>query len=174
MIGLSGLEPERDIAIEIVGRRAGEKLHEELFNPYERPQPTPAEKILLAEREPLDPAWVEETFDEIGLLVLEGDAAALAAKVAELSPRRALPLPSGPRPRLRPLHAAVIFALSVTAARSRSTGLRRLRRDSGAGGALTALLRAGARGQAAARVGGPRARAARRRRACSRAARAIR
>jgi len=85
MIELSGLQPDRDIAIEIVGRRPGEKLHEELFNPYERPQPTPAEKILLAEREPLGPAHVEQMFSEIGLLVLEGDAAGLAAKVSELS-----------------------------------------------------------------------------------------
>jgi FlaA1/EpsC-like NDP-sugar epimerase len=85
MIELSGLAPERDIAIEIVGRRPGEKLHEELFNPYERPQPTPAEKILLAEREPLDPERVERMFSEISLLVLEGDAAGLAAKVSELS-----------------------------------------------------------------------------------------
>ena len=50
MIRLSGLEPDRDIAIEVVGAQPGEKLHEELFNPYERPQPTPAEKILRAER----------------------------------------------------------------------------------------------------------------------------
>src|ERR671922_1481641 len=49
MIRLSGLEPERDIAIEVIGPRPGEKLHEELFNPYERPQPTPAQKILRAE-----------------------------------------------------------------------------------------------------------------------------
>ena len=48
MIRLSGLEPERDIAIEIVGARPGEKFHEDLFNPYERPQPTPAQKILRA------------------------------------------------------------------------------------------------------------------------------
>ena len=41
MIRLSGLEPERDIAIEIVGARPGEKFHEDLFNPYEHPQPTP-------------------------------------------------------------------------------------------------------------------------------------
>ena len=61
MIRLSGLEPGRDIAIEIVGARPGEKFHEDLFNPYERPQPTPAQKILRAEREPLDPAWVEQT-----------------------------------------------------------------------------------------------------------------
>ncbi len=85
MIELSGLVLERDIAIEIVGRRPGEKLHEELFNPYERPQPTPAEKILRAERSPRSPQDVDEMFDQIGLLVLEGDAAGLAAKVSELS-----------------------------------------------------------------------------------------
>ena len=85
MIELSGLDPDRDIAIEVVGRRPGEKLHEELFNPYERPQQTPAEKILRAERAPRAPRVVDEMFDQIGLLVLEGDAAGLAAKVAELS-----------------------------------------------------------------------------------------
>jgi FlaA1/EpsC-like NDP-sugar epimerase len=89
MIRLSGLEPEKDIAIEIIGRRPGEKLHEELFNPYERPQPTPAEKILLAERPPLDPEWVRQAFSEINLLVLEGDPAALAGKVGELQGERA-------------------------------------------------------------------------------------
>jgi FlaA1/EpsC-like NDP-sugar epimerase len=92
MIRLSGLDPERDIAIEIVGRRAGEKLHEELFNPYERPQATPAEKILIAERQALDPEWVEETFNQVNVLVLEGDAAGLAAKVAELSTARTAPI----------------------------------------------------------------------------------
>ena len=55
MIELSGLVPGRDVSIEVVGRRPGEKLHEELFNSYERPQPTRAEKIVLAEREPIDP-----------------------------------------------------------------------------------------------------------------------
>jgi FlaA1/EpsC-like NDP-sugar epimerase len=91
MIRLSGLEPERDIAIDVVGRRPGEKLHEELFNPYERPQPTAAEKILLAAREPLDPDWVEEIFDQVNVLVLEDDAAGLAAKVSELSTIRSTP-----------------------------------------------------------------------------------
>jgi FlaA1/EpsC-like NDP-sugar epimerase len=91
MIELSGLDPDRDIAIEVVGRRPGEKLHEELFNPYERPQPTPAEKIVRADRDPLVPAAVEEMFDQIGLLVLEGDAAGLAARVADLSAAREAP-----------------------------------------------------------------------------------
>jgi FlaA1/EpsC-like NDP-sugar epimerase len=85
MIELSGLDPDRDIEIEVVGRRPGEKLHEELFNTYERERETVAEKILLAEREPLGAEAVESMFAEIGLLVLEGDAAGLAAKVSELS-----------------------------------------------------------------------------------------
>jgi FlaA1/EpsC-like NDP-sugar epimerase len=96
MIRLSGLEPERDIAIEVVGARPGEKLHEELFNPYERPQPTPAEKIVRAERRALDPEWVERTFGEINLFVLEDDAAGLAAKVAELAAVRTAPVPGIP------------------------------------------------------------------------------
>jgi FlaA1/EpsC-like NDP-sugar epimerase len=85
MIELSGLDPDRDIEIEEVGSRPGEKLNEELFNDYERPRPTSTEKILLAEREPLAPRVVEEMFEEINLLVLEGDAAGLAAKVAGLT-----------------------------------------------------------------------------------------
>jgi FlaA1/EpsC-like NDP-sugar epimerase len=90
MIELSGLDPDRDIDIEIIGRQAGEKLHEDLFNSYEHPRPTSAEKILLAEREPLAVATVEAMFAEIGLLVLEGDAAGLAAKVSELSAVRGI------------------------------------------------------------------------------------
>ncbi len=85
MIELSGLSPDKDIAIEVVGRRPGEKLHEELFNPDERPLPTPAEKILVASRETRDAALVAGWFDEIALLALESDAAGLAAKVSELA-----------------------------------------------------------------------------------------
>ena len=40
MIRLAGYEPDADIAIEIIGIRPGEKIHEELFNADERPQPT--------------------------------------------------------------------------------------------------------------------------------------
>src|SRR5262249_29977668 len=83
MIRFSGLEPGRDIAIEIVGRRPGEKLHEQLFNRYERPEATPAQKIMRAVRPGVDPAWVEYVFDKVSLLVAEGDAAGLAAAAAE-------------------------------------------------------------------------------------------
>jgi FlaA1/EpsC-like NDP-sugar epimerase len=96
MIELSGLDPDRDIDIEIVGARAGEKLDEELFNSYERRRATDAEKIMLAEREPLASDAVESMFAEIGLLVLEGDAAGLAAKVSELAAARREPPPASP------------------------------------------------------------------------------
>ncbi len=96
MIDLSGLDPDRDIDVEVVGRRPGEKLHEELFNSYERRRETAAEKILLAEREPLASEAVESMFAEIGLLVLEGDAAGLAAKVSELAAARREPPASEP------------------------------------------------------------------------------
>jgi len=98
MIELSGLDPDHDIDIEIVGARGGEKLHEQLFNSYERSTPTLAEKILLAERAPLAVATVEAMFAEIGLLVLEGDAAGLAAKVSELSATRGDPESTTPDP----------------------------------------------------------------------------
>jgi FlaA1/EpsC-like NDP-sugar epimerase len=96
MIELSGLEPDRDIAIDLIGRRPGEKLHEDLFNSFERPQLTKAEKIWIAQREALDNERVEAIFDEISLLVLEGDAAGVAEKVAELTSMRPQPLPAGP------------------------------------------------------------------------------
>jgi FlaA1/EpsC-like NDP-sugar epimerase len=84
MIELSGLRPGVDIAIEMIGRRPGEKLEEDLFNPYEEPTPTAVEKIWLARRDAMDSERVEAVFDEISLLVLEADAAGLAEKVAQL------------------------------------------------------------------------------------------
>jgi len=94
MIRLVGLEPDVDIAIDVIGRRPGEKLHEELFNPGERPQPTPAERIVFAARPPLDPEWVDGAFARIEELVYGGDGAALAATVAELSAERAVSIAS--------------------------------------------------------------------------------
>jgi FlaA1/EpsC-like NDP-sugar epimerase len=97
MIRLAGYEPDADIAVEIIGRRPGEKVHEELFNPGERPGPTHAEKIVSALRPSLDPDWVESAFARIEELVYGGDAAALAGAVAELSAERALAVAAGAR-----------------------------------------------------------------------------
>jgi FlaA1/EpsC-like NDP-sugar epimerase len=88
MIRLSGFEPDRDIAIEITGARPGEKFNEELYDVHERVQPTPAPRIMRADHDPLDPAWVQQIFTDLNLLVLEGDASALAAHVFGLSGSR--------------------------------------------------------------------------------------
>jgi len=90
MIRLSGQEPDVDIAIEVVGARPGEKIHEDLFNPDERPRPTEAEKIVVAERPALDADWVEEAFSRVAESVYHGDAAGLAAIVSELSSERVI------------------------------------------------------------------------------------
>ena len=85
MIRLAGYEPETEIPIEVIGVRPGEKIHEELFNPDERPQPTTADRIVRAVRaNDLDPDWVEETVDRLLALVSSGDEAGLAEHVVEL------------------------------------------------------------------------------------------
>jgi FlaA1/EpsC-like NDP-sugar epimerase len=90
MIRLAGYEPEQDIAVEFTQPRPGEKLHEELFGPAEKLQPTAAKRINRAVRElPLDSTWVESTLGSLEQLVLAGDEANLADRVVELvaSPR---------------------------------------------------------------------------------------
>jgi FlaA1/EpsC-like NDP-sugar epimerase len=85
MIRLAGYEPEEDIAIEFTQPRAGEKLHELLFSPGEKPQPTAARRINRAVRETgLDSEWVESTLNALEHLVMAGDEANLAERVVEL------------------------------------------------------------------------------------------
>jgi FlaA1/EpsC-like NDP-sugar epimerase len=48
MIKLSGLEPDIDIQIKLIGLREGEKLYEELLNDKENTMPTYHKKILIA------------------------------------------------------------------------------------------------------------------------------
>ncbi len=169
MIELSGLDPDRDIEIEEVGRRPGEKLHEELFNGYERARPTATEKILRAERSPLAPEVVEEVFAEINLLVLEGDAAGLAAKVADLTSRVREPVervhgaPAGNRSHgacaphtLWRRMIALLPALSLSNKLLEGWGPRGLRGAGRDRDPLAAGVLAGARAQTLARVGRPR------------------
>jgi FlaA1/EpsC-like NDP-sugar epimerase len=92
MIRLAGYEPGVDIAIEYTGRRPGEKLHEELFNPDERAQPTSADRIVRAVRSrPIDPDWVDAVVERLTELVRAGDEAGLAARVMALVHEQAAP-----------------------------------------------------------------------------------
>jgi FlaA1/EpsC-like NDP-sugar epimerase len=90
MIRLSGKEPERDIPIEFIGVRPGEKLHEELWGPGEEAIPTAHPKILRCEWAPVDPSWLDEELTELERLVEAGETLELVAKLGELvrAPRR--------------------------------------------------------------------------------------
>lgn len=90
MILLSGREPERDIAIEFVGVRPGEKLHEELWSSDETVSATVHPKIKLVTRPQIDAAWLEEGLAELERLVEAGETLELVAKLAAMvrEPRR--------------------------------------------------------------------------------------
>jgi len=72
MIELSGHEPGRDIAIEVVGIRPGEKLHEELFNVDEEVRPTRYSKIMRTTRPPVDHEALARGLDELARRVATG------------------------------------------------------------------------------------------------------
>ena len=78
MIRLSGREPGRDIAIQVVGIRPGEKLHEELFNLDEEVRPTRYGRIQRATRPRLDPVALRLGLELLDERVAEGDAAGCA------------------------------------------------------------------------------------------------
>ena len=85
MIELSGKEPDRDVAIEFTGIRAGEKVHEELFGPEETIAATPHPKILRASRPPIDPVWLDEALAELERLVEAGDTLEVVAKLGQIT-----------------------------------------------------------------------------------------
>ncbi|MGH3105028.1 MAG: polysaccharide biosynthesis protein [Gaiellaceae bacterium] len=82
MIRLSGKEPGRDVAIEFVGVRPGEKLHEELFSEAETVSPTQHPKIMAASRPPIDGAWLEEELAELEHLVEAGETLELVSRLS--------------------------------------------------------------------------------------------
>jgi FlaA1/EpsC-like NDP-sugar epimerase len=90
MIELSGLEPDRDIAIEFTGALPGEKLHEDLWSTDETIHATKHPKILRSTRQPIDAAWLDEELAELERLVDEGDTLELVSKLGTMvkEPRR--------------------------------------------------------------------------------------
>jgi len=72
MIRLAGLKPDRDIKIDFIGLRPGEKLNEELFHPAEPPLPTKAAGILLAAPRTGDYAMLQRSLDELAEHAREG------------------------------------------------------------------------------------------------------
>lgn len=65
MIKLSGMIPNKDIAIEFSGLRPGEKLYEELLNDLENTLPTHHNKIMVARVREYDFSDVEQQIDHL-------------------------------------------------------------------------------------------------------------
>jgi O-antigen biosynthesis protein WbqV len=59
------LRPGRDVAVEFIGLRPGEKLHEELFHPAEPLIPTGNPAIRLAAPRTADYAMLARSIDEL-------------------------------------------------------------------------------------------------------------
>jgi FlaA1/EpsC-like NDP-sugar epimerase len=83
MIRLSGRR-EEDIPIVFTGSRAGEKVHEVLWNEGEAVGPTSHPKIMRAARPQIDAGWLEDELAELERLVDEGDTLGVVGKLGSM------------------------------------------------------------------------------------------
>jgi FlaA1/EpsC-like NDP-sugar epimerase len=83
MIRLSGRK-EEDVEIVFTGSRAGEKVHEVLWNEGEAVGPTSHPKIMRAARPQIDAGWLEDELAELERLVDEGDALGVVGKLGSM------------------------------------------------------------------------------------------
>ena len=90
MIELSGLEPDRDVAIEFTGALPGEKIHEELWSGDEVVAATVHPKILRLTRPQIDAGWLDDELAELDRLVGEGETLELVSRLGAMvkDPRR--------------------------------------------------------------------------------------
>ena len=84
MIRLSGKEPERDIPIDFIGVRAGEKLHEQLWGADEEVAETGHPKISRARRVPVDATWLDEELAELERLVRDGETLEAVSRLSTM------------------------------------------------------------------------------------------
>ena len=84
MIRLSGKEPEREIPIDFIGARAGEKLHEELWSEDEVIADTLHPKIKRARRAPVDGVWLEGELGALERLIAEGDTLEVVSRLSSM------------------------------------------------------------------------------------------
>ncbi len=99
MIRLSGHEPRlpgevdtgpRDMRIQFIGSRPGEKIHEELWSEDEAVGETTHPKIMRLSRPPVDAAWLAEEIRELERLAEDGDTLEVVGKLSAVvrAPRR--------------------------------------------------------------------------------------
>jgi len=81
MIELSG---RTEVEIAFVGSRAGEKMHEELWNDGEAVGTTRHPKIMRAARAPIDASWLDQQLAELEGLVAENDMLGVTTKLKQM------------------------------------------------------------------------------------------
>jgi FlaA1/EpsC-like NDP-sugar epimerase len=84
MVRLSGKEPDRDIAVAIVGTRPGEKLHEELWGAGETAVSTSHPKIMRVSGPTVDAVWLQDELAELERLVREGETLDVVSRLATM------------------------------------------------------------------------------------------
>ena len=85
MIRLSGKEPGRDIAVDFIGVRPGEKLHEELWADGEEATPTSHPKIFRCSSQNIDTAWLEGDLAELIRLMEADDTLEVVARLGTMA-----------------------------------------------------------------------------------------
>lgn len=86
MIKLSGLEPDIDIRINIIGLREGEKLYEELMNDMEDAMPTYHKKILIANVRKVSYNNLEKEMEELMNSLSSKDEGKVVERMKQLVP----------------------------------------------------------------------------------------
>jgi FlaA1/EpsC-like NDP-sugar epimerase len=87
LIRLAGLEPGRDMPIEVMGLRPGERLREELTLANEELMPTAHEKVLMVHNHTFDPADFIQDLEQLRASVTERDRERSAACLREMASR---------------------------------------------------------------------------------------
>jgi len=85
LIRLSGRVPERDIPIEVIGPRPGEKLVEDLIDPDEEPVPSGYPGISVSRPAVPDRPTLRQALRELESLVQEGQSGRLAQRLKQLA-----------------------------------------------------------------------------------------
>lgn len=86
MIKLSGLTLGKDIHIEYIGLRPGEKIQEELLNDHENTTPTHHPKITIARINPMEYHSVVKEIDELLTILNNGQATEIVRKMKAIVP----------------------------------------------------------------------------------------